>query len=688
MDARIAVDIGGTFTDVVGFNPATGTLAVGKTLSTPSALLDGITNGVNDAGLDLAASESLVHGSTVVINALIERKGARAAIVTTRGFRDVYEIGRVNRPDAFNLRFRKHEPLIPRDRVLEVDERLRGDGSIQRPLDVGEAREIARRLRAMEVEAVAVVFLHSYRNPEHELLMGRVLLEELPGSYVTLSHELTREYREYERTSTTAANAFVGPVVSRYLEQLETAVGAAGGDAQLSIMQSNGGLADVATVRQQCVQMMESGPAGGVVGTIELCKRLGLADAIAFDMGGTTAKASVVRDQQFPQAAEYFVGGYTRGLPIRIPCLDIVEVGTGGGSIAWLDEADGLHVGPRSAGADPGPACYGRGSTDATVTDAAVVLGLLDPHRDLSGGLRLDVAAAQSALDLVADRVELSTHAVASGILQIAAASMANAVRAVTTERGLDPREFTLFAYGGNGPVHISLVARELGITRVVVPPVPAVFAALGMLMADSRQDFVLTDIRPLAGHTWDAVRLDYDGLEQSGFKTLVEQGISEGRISFRRYADMRYVGQEHSLTVELPDAAGDDDAAAAALKAAFDQAHGERFGHSAPDEDAELVSLRVSAIGSVPRPEWQTIGRGDQSVAPAAMRGERDVVLDAARHASRCTVYDRAGLLAGNLIQGPAVIEEGTTTTLLREGDVATVDDIGNIIVSIGVHA
>jgi N-methylhydantoinase A len=682
MNARLAVDIGGTFTDVVGFDPTTRTLSVGKTLSTPRALVDGIHDAVGDAGLAMTDAAALTHGSTVVINALIERKGARAAIVTTRGFRDVYEIGRVNRPDAFNLRFRKHEPLVPRKRVLEVDERLRADGSVQRALEVDEARALARRLRAMQVDAVAVVLLHSYRNPAHELLMGRVLADELPDCHITLSHELTREYREFERTSTAAANAFVGPVVSRYLRRLEDAVGA---DAQLSIMQSNGGLADIATIRRQCVQMMESGPAGGVVGTIELCKKLGLSDAIAFDMGGTTAKAAVVRDQQFPQATEYFVGGYVRGLPIRIPCLDIVEVGTGGGSIAWLDEADGLHVGPRSAGADPGPACYGRGGLDATVTDAAVVLGLLDPQGDLSGGLHLDVAAARTALGRVADRVGLTTEAVASGILQIAAAEMANAVRAVTTERGLDPRDFTLFAYGGNGPLHISLVAGELGIGRVVVPPVPAVFAALGMLMADVRHDLVLTAIRRLNADAWPAVCLDYDGMEQNGLKVLLEQGVAEDRISFRRYADMRYVGQEHSLTVELPSAERTGTAAVDALKATFDRAHGERFGHNAPDEEAEFVSLRVSVIGAVPRPEWRTLARGAATAPAAAVRGARELVLDSRRPPARCTVYDRAGLLAGNRIAGPAVIEEGTTTTLLRAGDTAQIDDLGDIVITIG---
>lgn len=683
MGTRIAVDIGGTFTDVVGFDTAERRLVVGKTLTTPRDLIAGILTGLKDAEINTSTADAVVHGSTVVINALIERKGSRAAIITTNGFRDVYEIGRVNRPDAFNLNFEQHRPLIPRDRVFECTERIRANGEIQVPLDQSGARRLARQLRSQRVEAIAVIFMHSYRNPEHELLMGRILSEECPDLFITLSHELTREYREFERTSTTAANAFVGPSVSSYLTRLESSLRTAGGGAALSIMQSNGGLSDVATIRQQCVQMMESGPAGGVVGTIELCKRLGYQDAIAFDMGGTTAKAAVIRSQLFPQAAEYFVGGYVRGLPIRIPCLDIVEVGTGGGSVAWIDNADGIHVGPRSAGADPGPACYGLGGLEATVTDAAVVLGLLDSDRALSGGLQLDAAAAYAAVDSVGAPVGLDAAQTAGGVLAIAAASMANAVRAVTTERGLDPRDFALFAYGGNGPLHISLVARELGVTRVVIPPAPAVFSAVGMLMADVRHDFLLTDIRPLSRTSTAALELDYQHLEVSGRAMLRKGGIADDQMRFMRFADMRYVGQEHSISVEVPTLS--QSSGLGRLKGVFDGAHLERFSHSAPDEDAEVVTIKVSAIGSIPRPAWSEIASGQVQCEPEARRGTREVILDAVAGPIACQVYDRSALRAGNRITGPAVVEEGTTTTLLRDGDSLIVDSIGNLLIEIG---
>ena len=496
MPIRGAVDIGGTFTDVVAYDDGTGRLMLGKALSTPHDLIEGVFDGLAATEVPLEELDLAIHGSTVVVNALIERKGARTALVTTAGFRDVYEIGRINRPDAFNLSFEKHRPLVPREMIFEVPERMRADGVVVTALDEEQARAVARRLAKLGVEAVGVTFLHAYRNAAHEARMGEILREELPGCYVTLSHEISREYREYERTSTVAANAFVGPKVSDYLGRLERRFKQGGSDAGLAIMQSNGGISDVATASSQCVQMLESGPAGGVVGTIAMCEALGYREAIAFDMGGTTAKSAVIRDLAMPLASDYFLGGYRTGLPIRIPCIDIVEVGTGGGSIAWVDGAGGIHVGPQSAGAAPGPAAYGRGGRDATITDATVVLGHLAPSGELFGGLELDGEAARAAIAPLSERLGMDVVSTAAGIVAIGAAAMANSVRAVTTERGLDPRDFALFAYGGNGPLHISLVARELSVTRVVVPPIPAVFSALGMLMADVRADVVQTGVR------------------------------------------------------------------------------------------------------------------------------------------------------------------------------------------------
>lgn len=683
MTIRAAVDIGGTFTDVVLYDDEQHRTVVGKTLSTPDDLTEGILAGFAAGGTAVDEVASIVHGSTVVINALTERKGARVALVTTAGFRDVYEIGRVNRPEAFDLEFQQHRPLVPREAVFEVPERMRADGTVHRALDEAAVVDVAERIRRSGAQAVAVCLLHGYRNPAHEQRVGEILAEQCPGLYITLSHQLSREYREFERTSTTVANAYVGPVVSDYLARLLQRLEDSGASAELLIMQSGGGLSDVATVRQQCIHMLESGPAGGVVGTIELCRSLGLRDAIAFDMGGTTAKASVIRDLVFPQAAEYFVGGYATGLPIQIPCLDIVEVGTGGGSTAWLDAADGLHVGPRSAGASPGPACYGQGGTEATVTDAAVVLGLLQAGGELSGGLRLDGAAAAAAVDRIGAPIGLTTTEAASGILAIAAAAMANAVRAVTTERGLDPRDFALFAYGGNGPLHISLVARELGVSHVVVPTVPAVFSALGMLMADVRHDVVRTQVDRLDALTPTLLDARFRELEAECVALLQDPPRPGDGLLFVRSVDMRYVGQEHYLTFEVPPLDGPD--GLRPVKAAFDRAHEQRFAHGAPEEPAEVVSLRVALVRPVQRPELAKVPDGGVTPPPEALLGSRPVVFGAGLPPQDCSVYERGALLAGNTVHGPAAVLEPTTTTLLRPGDRCVVDDFGNLRLTIG---
>lgn len=677
MALRVAADIGGTFTDVVTVDER-GAVAVGKALSTPGDLRRGILDGLRAADAAPEDVGLLLHGSTVVINALIERRGARAALVTTEGFRDIYEIGRVNRPDAFNLAFRRPRPLIHRGDVYEVPERLRADGSVHRPLDEVAVRELARTLRDRGYESVGVVLLHSYRDPVHEQRVGEILREELPGVFVTLSHELSREYREYERTSTAAANAFVGPIVAGYLRALADDFAAAG--TTIAIMQSNGGLAGVERVRRQSIQMVESGPAGGVVGTIDMCRRLGLRDAIAFDMGGTTAKASVIRDRSFPIAAEYFVGGYAEGLALRVPCLDIVEVGTGGGSIAEVDAGGEIRVGPRSAGSEPGPACYGRGGTHATVTDACVVLGILDEHSSLSGGLELDGDAARAAVGRVAAQLEMSVVDLASGIVQIAAASMATAVRAVTTERGLNPQDFAMFAYGGNGPVHASLVARELGIPRFVIPTMPSVFSAVGMLLADLRSDLVQTELMRVADLSPGQLHRRLAELAVECASQL-EAGAEEPE--FVHSLDMRYVGQEHVLNLGIASDVDRD-----TLAAAFHEEHQGRFGHSAPHEPIEIVGLRVSAIRRSAPLEAASLDAGNGTPADAARRGMRGIRLAHGRPPVDCAVYVRDLLRAGDVIEGPAVVEEPTTTTLLREGDRLVVDATGCLLVEIGGRA
>src|SRR5919204_6616224 len=450
---RVAVDIGGTFTDVTVFDEASGRVYLGKALSTPHDLVEGILTAIDRSGVSPADARTIVHGSTIVINAILERRGARTALLTTNGFRDVYEIGRINRPESFNLFFRKHRPLVPRELVYEVPERMLPDGTEDAPLDEAALRAIAADLRRHDIEAVAVVFLHSYLWPQHEQEAVRLLCDQLPGRYVIASHQLAREYREYERTSTTVASAYVGPLISGYLGQLSGRLAGQGMLGEILVMQSSGGMSELEAARTQCLQLLESGHAAGVVGAGFVGDELGLDRVIAFDMGGTTAKACVVRRGSPSLAADYFIGGYNEGLAIRIPILDIVEIGTGGGSIGWIDEGGSVHVGPVSAGAEPGPAAYGRGGTAPTVTDASVLLGEIGTEPVPGSQVALDRGAAERAIRTgVADPLGLDPRRVAVGLLQIATASMANAVRSVTTQRGLDPRDFTLIAYGGAGP--------------------------------------------------------------------------------------------------------------------------------------------------------------------------------------------------------------------------------------------
>lgn len=680
---RVAVDIGGTFTDVVVFDEANGSLALAKALSTPAELARGVLEGLTKATVQFGEVSSLIHGSTVVINAIIERQGAKTALVTTKGFRDVYEIGRINRPESFNPRFRKHRPLVPRENIFEVTERMLADGSVRTPFDEEEAREVARIIKEEGFEAVAVLFLHSYRAPEHEIRMCQILRETEPSLFLSASHELSREYREYERTSTVAANAYVGPKVSQYLGDLERRLRDHRFGGSLMIMQSNGGLSDVEMARRQCIQMMESGPAGGVVGTMALCDMLELDAAIAFDMGGTTAKASVIRRGEPSLSPDYFIGGYNEGLAIRIPVLDIVEVGTGGGSIAWLDEGGGLHVGPRSAGAEPGPASYGRGGTEPTVTDANVILGRLSPESFLGGEMRLDRIAAENALrDKLAQPLAVNLQRAAAGMLQVATAAMANAVRHVTLERGLDPRDFTLVAYGGGGPLHAASVAKELSIGKIIIPNAPGHFSALGMLMADLRRDYVQTLFERMDDLEMFQLEDHFQKLEDEGRQALLASGIPPEWIVFERAADMRYVGQEHAVAVRMPANAGDE-SARTEIKRRFDEAHELRYSHSAPEESADIVSLRVSAIGRLRKPHFAQIAQG-QAMPPAnSRRGARTVLFEGAG-AIESPVYDREKLLQGNVIAGPAIIEEVASTTVVEPGDTATVNGFGHLVLQL----
>lgn len=680
---RIAVDIGGTFTDLAAFDETTGRLMFGKALSTHDDLPRGIQNTLDGAGVLCSQASLFLHGSTIAINTLLERTGARTALLITEGFRDIYEIGRVNRPDAYNLFFQKHTPLVERALRFEVEERLLADGKLYKPLNEDRVRAIVRSFKELGIESVAILLLHSYRNPDHESRVRKIVEEELPGAFVTASHELSQEYREFERVSTVAANAYVGPRVSEYLGNLETHLEKQGFGGSFYAVQSTGGLFPVAHARRECVRMLESGPAAGVIGAQAVAQLLGLDGAIAFDMGGTTAKAGVIENGKPLTSSSALIGGYEKALPIQIPMIDIFEVGTGGGSIARAGKGKSLRVGPHSAGSMPGPACYGRGGAEPTVTDANLLLGRLDADHFLGGQMKLDLANAQRAMESVASELGLDAIATADGILRIAATSMSHAVKAVTTERGLDAGKFTMIVYGGAGPLHASAIAREIGIRKVLVPYAPGYFSAYGMLFGDLRYDYVRSCFTKLADVSFDDLETMFMAMESEGREQIATSRVNPETIIISRAADMRYSGQEHAVTVDLDsglffkkDRAG--------IKAEFDRIHEIRYGTCAPREPADLVSLRVTVSGTMSKPPMAALAPATNSVEQA-VRGEKLVYFREAGGFTPTKIYLREHLQPGHRIIGPALIEEHASTTVLAPDDRLEVDGFGNLLIAIG---
>ena len=682
---RLATDIGGTFTDVAAFDQDTGEMLLGKALSTPGRLVDGISHGVDKAGTQYVHAGLFLHGSTIAINTMLERTGARTALLITEGFRDIYEIGRINRPDSYNLFFTKHVPLVERALRFEVRERITATGEVLTPLEEDQVHSLCDRLEALQIEAVAILLLHCYANPAHEKRVKSIVQRRLPKVFVTASHELSQEYREFERCSTTVANAYIGPRVDQYVGGIDRHLKASGFRGAFLLVQSTGGLYQSRQARVECVRMLESGPAAGVVGAQALCRELKLSDAVAFDMGGTTAKAGVIYAGEVMTASAALVGGYNTALPIQIPMVHISEVGTGGGSIATVDASGALRVGPQSAGADPGPACYGLGGTRPTVTDANLMLGRLAADRFLGGEMKLDEAAARRAItEHVARPLGISLADAAMGIVRIAVSSMSYAVKAVSTERGLDAAAFPLIAYGGAGPLHASEIAREIGMARVIIPRAPGHFCAFGMLHADLRYDFVRTWFTRLDDSPFREIERIFEKLAAQGKKALRESGVRFSKTTVAYAADMRYVGQEHAVTVDLSATVftrRDRDA----IKHHFDEVHQRRYGTSAPAERAEIVSLRTTVTGIMNKPPLQRLVPGGRRAPGAALRGARPVRFAGANGAKKTPTYARDALRAGNRIEGPALVEEHASTTVILPGDKMTVDRFGNLVIAVG---
>jgi N-methylhydantoinase A len=680
----IAIDIGGTFTDLVALGEGGQRLHYTKSLTTYERLSNGVEDCLRKAGLELADADYFMHGSTIAINTVIQKNGATTGLITTRGFRDAYEIGRSNRPDAYNLFFQRPEPLVPRRLRVEVDERMHARGHVLRALDEADVRAAIATLRAADVESIAVVLLHAYANPAHELRIGELIAAEYPGCKVSLSHQILREFREYERTSTTVLNAYIAPIVSSYVEHIETTLGTAGFDGSFLIMQSNGGTMSAEVAKTRPVAMMESGPVAGVIGSARLGAVLGLPNVISFDMGGTTAKSSLVADGEARVVNGYHIGGYATGHPMMLPVIDIVEVGTGGGSIAWLDASGGLKVGPRSAGASPGPVCYGNGGTEPTVTDANLVLGRLNPANFLGGEMHLDVEGARAAIGRIATRLGLSIEAAALGILTIADTKMSLSVRDVSVAKGYDPRDFALVASGGAGPLHATSIARELAIPTVIVPELPGTFSAFGMLFSDLRHDYVQTFIAPIA--QVERSRLDdvFLRMEREGLDTLVDEGVARAQVRLVRSMDLRYQGQEYTLNVGVP-AGPVTPELLATVRASFDDLHEARYRHAARGEAVEIVNVRLSAIGAIGSDSVDLLTRGTLTTAttPAAPAGHRPVFFGP--EPVECDVYRREELAVGQVIDGPAIIEERVSATVVFPGDRAVVHAHGPLIITLG---
>jgi len=674
---RLCTDVGGTFTDGVLLDETTGKIEVSKVSSTPDNPAIGTIEGIEKFDIPLSDVSFLAHGTTVVINALIEGNGAKTALVTTKGFRDVLEIGRCNRTEMYNALYRKPTPLIPRHLRLEVNERIGPDGEILVPLVEEDLSKIVEYLQEKNIEAIAVCLLNGYANPDHEQRIGKFLIAHYPEATVALSHQITRRYYEYERTSTTAQNAYVMPVVKGYLNSLEEELTKRQFKNVLQVMQSNGGVMASPVAREIPIAMVESGPAGGAIGAAQLASMIGYENVITYDMGGTTAKTSIITGG-LPETADQYV---VEGRPILLPVVDLREIGAGGGSIAWIDEAGAMHVGPRSAGADPGPACYMLGGQEPTVTDANLQLGILNPEYFLGGEMEVSPQLGQQAIQKVADHFELSVDEAALGIIKIVNTNMSGLLQSMTVKQGYDPREFAMVAFGGAGPIHATAIAEDLHIPTVIVPPSPGVFSAWGMLMADLRHDFGQTYIAPVDTAGVDEINELFRTLEKRVKELFTREHIPESSIVISYELDLRYAGQEHTLSVSAPSTIREEDKPV--LNERFDDRHLRVYGHNAPEEPKEIVSLKVIGIGRVTKPVLEIIAKGDEMPPSDARLGERKVYVGN-NDFQMFTIYRRDQLLSGNMLRGPAIIEEATATTVVEENQACCVDKYGNLIISL----
>lgn len=679
MTWRIGVDSGGTFTDICLFNEDDGRVEIWKVSSTPDdpsrGIAQGVEEGLKRVGADASQVSYFGHGTTVGTNALIQHRGAKTGLIATDGFRDLLEIGRQKRPDLYDLQADKSPVLVARELRLQVPERVRHDGSVELALDEEAVRDAARTLKAAGVEAIAVCYLYSFLRPEHEAATRRILEEEFPDAFTSFSHEVAPEFREYERMSTVTVNAYLGPVMQRYIRRLADRLSELGLKTTPHLTQSNGGVIGFEQAARLPVRTVLSGPSTGVVAAQGLADATGLRNLITFDMGGTSSDVALLLDGRCGLTGEADVHGY----PIKAPMLDIHTVGAGGGSIAYVDSGGLLKVGPRSAGADPGPVCYGKGNEEPTVTDANVVLQTLNPTHLLAGRLAIDQGLAKAAIGRLADRLGLSMMETAQGILSVATANMAKAIRVISVQRGHDPRDYALAAFGGAGPLHAARLARELDMRRVVIPLTPGIMCASGLLQTDIRADFAVSRQTPLETGAVHALQVAFDDLEQRAEAWFTEEDVRDDARRLQRTLDVRYVGQNYEIAVPAP--SGPVDAAAIEdVLSRFRAEHHRLYGFASEADPIQVVTCRLEATGVVSKAVFPSQPEGSED-ASLAIVGSRPVWFPESSDFVDCPIYDRARLHPGARFEGPAIVEQMDTTTIVLPGMTARVEPHLNLV-------
>lgn len=680
---RVATDIGGTFTDLVAVGKG-GEVYLAKSHTTPPNFEEGVIHVIEKSGVDPRGVEAFIHGTTTIINALTERKGAKTALLTTKGFRDVLEIARCNRPDLFNLVFAKPRPFIPRYLRREVAERVAFDGSVLTPLCERDVEEAVAFFKAEGVEAVAVCYINSYANDAHERQTVALVKKIWPEVFVTSSIEVTKEWREYERTSTVALNSYVMPVAASYLNHLESRLDEIGCAGERYIMQSNGGTTTFAQARRTPINMVESGPVAGVFGAAILGQAVGEKNIIAFDVGGTTAKCSLIDDGEVKVTTEYRIertDSYA-GYPIMAPVVDIVEIGNGGGSIAWIDEAGSLKVGPQSAGALPGPVAYGKGGTEPTTTDACLLTGRLSA-KNFDNEVDLE-RVRRAVREKVGDAFGMTAEEAAMSIIRVADSNMFNALKLISVRRGYDPRDFAMVAFGGGGPMHCAYLARELNVRKVIVPVAASVFSAWGMLMTDLRHDYIQTKICRMNEVALSELNAMWDGLVSQARAQFAQEGVPAGQIVYSFIADMRYMGQEHTVKVHVPPVPWTDEVKAE-IVARFHETHEHFYTYRLPDTPTEIVNLHLVAYGRLQKPELHRIDPQRGPVSGAVKETRPVYFTDEGWQDT--PIYDREKLGAGAAVSGPAIVEEVTASTVVCPGQSLTVDGYGNLIIETEVR-